>query len=167
VRVENRSSLADAKISVVQTDEWGKKEQSFERAVGLRHGPNILDPPVAPATSLGRHYVGVILEANGKHYDWGSLTFDLPRPDEIVPLTTAEAQTTGNYAGWVDHRTFMEQAFAQALKAARDMVLQEDPGIRPVAEVRTASGKPLACSEIFGYSKEEHRVPRHSAGTHM
>ena len=61
----------------------------------------------------------------------------------------------------------LKEQLMTALKAARDMVLQEDPGIRPVAEVRTASGKPLACSEVFGYSKEEHRVPRHSAGTHM
>jgi hypothetical protein len=48
----------------------------------------------------------------------------------------------------MDNRTFMEQVFAQALKAARDMVLQEDPSIRPVAEIRTASGKPLACSDV-------------------
>ncbi len=51
--------------------------------------------------------------------------------DDVVPLTTAEAQAKGNFAGWMDHRTFMEQVFAQALRVAAETVKQEDPGGRP------------------------------------
>jgi hypothetical protein len=51
--------------------------------------------------------------------------------DEVVPLTTAEAQAKGNYAGWMDHRTFMEEVFAHALQVAAETVKQEDPGGRP------------------------------------
>ncbi|MGH9649038.1 MAG: beta-galactosidase trimerization domain-containing protein, partial [Terriglobales bacterium] len=51
--------------------------------------------------------------------------------DDVVPLTTAEAQAKGNYAGWMDHRTFMEEVFANALQVAAETVKQEDPGSRP------------------------------------
>ncbi|MBZ5544563.1 MAG: beta-galactosidase trimerization domain-containing protein, partial [Acidobacteriia bacterium] len=51
--------------------------------------------------------------------------------DDVLPLTTAEAQAKGNYAGWMDHRTFMEEVFANALQAAAETVKQEDPSGRP------------------------------------
>lgn len=49
----------------------------------------------------------------------------------VTPLTTSEAQAKGNYAGWMDHRTFMEQVFAHALQVAADAVKKEDPGSLP------------------------------------
>jgi Beta-galactosidase trimerisation domain/Beta-galactosidase len=49
----------------------------------------------------------------------------------VIPLTTSEAQAKGNYAGWMDHRTFMEQVFAHALQVAAEAVKREDPGSLP------------------------------------
>ncbi|HUU13664.1 MAG TPA: beta-galactosidase trimerization domain-containing protein, partial [Terriglobia bacterium] len=57
--------------------------------------------------------------------EWES---QFPNWDAVVPLTTAEAQAKGNYAGWMDHRTFMEEVFAHALDVAAKTVRQEDPG---------------------------------------
>ena len=45
----------------------------------------------------------------------------------VVPYTTEEAQKSGNFAPWADHRTFMEITFARAYQAVRDAVLQGDP----------------------------------------
>jgi len=60
--------------------------------------------------------------------------------DEVQPLTTQEAQTKGNYAGWMDHRTFMEQVFAHAVEAAAQTVKQEDPGGLPSISGTQAPG---------------------------
>jgi len=49
----------------------------------------------------------------------------------VTPLTTSEAQAKGDYAAWMDHRTFMEQVFAHALQVAADTVKKEDPGSLP------------------------------------
>lgn len=49
--------------------------------------------------------------------DWG----------EVVPFTTEEARSRGNFAPWADHRTFMEITFARTYQAARDAVLEGDP----------------------------------------
>ncbi len=57
--------------------------------------------------------------------EWES---QFPNWDAVLPLTTAEAQAKGNYAGWMDHRTFMEEVFAHALEVATKTVRQEDPG---------------------------------------
>jgi hypothetical protein len=46
----------------------------------------------------------------------------------VVPMTTEEAQKHGNYAPWSDHRVYMEQTFIQALRKARDIVRELDPG---------------------------------------
>jgi hypothetical protein len=88
IKIENRSPLAAAKLVIVETDEWGKEEQSFDRAVVVKQGSDGLSLPLPPQTSAGRHSVDVILEANGKHYDWGSVTFDIPKSDEILSLST-------------------------------------------------------------------------------
>lgn len=48
--------------------------------------------------------------------------------DEVLPLTTAQAQAKGDYAGWMDHRTFMEQVYAHAMRVASQTVKSEDPG---------------------------------------
>ena len=60
--------------------------------------------------------------------------------DEVLPLTTQEAQAKGNYAGWMDHRTFMEQVFARAVQAAAEAVKQEDPGGLPSISGTQAPG---------------------------
>jgi len=48
--------------------------------------------------------------------------------DEVVPMTTEEAQKHGNFAPWSDHRVYMEQSFVRALGRTRDMVRETDPG---------------------------------------
>jgi hypothetical protein len=51
--------------------------------------------------------------------------------DEVMPLTTSQAQAKGDYAGWMDHRTYMEQVFARAMQVAADTVKAQDPGGLP------------------------------------
>lgn len=51
--------------------------------------------------------------------------------DSVMPLTTRQAQVKGDYAGWMDHRTFMEQVFARAMEVAAETVRAEDPGGLP------------------------------------
>ena len=60
--------------------------------------------------------------------EWGS---QFPTWDDVQPLTTTEAQSKGNFSGWMDHRTFMEEVFANALRVAADTVRKIDPGSRP------------------------------------
>lgn len=49
--------------------------------------------------------------------------------DDVVPLTTDEmmAQGLDNLSQWVDHRHFMNKAFADVIQAGTDAVLAEDP----------------------------------------
>jgi Beta-galactosidase trimerisation domain/Beta-galactosidase len=51
--------------------------------------------------------------------------------DDVLPLTTSQAQAKGDYAGWIDHRTFMEQVYANAFQVAADTLKAEDPGGLP------------------------------------
>jgi hypothetical protein len=51
--------------------------------------------------------------------------------EDVLPLTTTEAQQKGRFTGWMDHRTFMEEVFANALRVAAETVRQVDPGSRP------------------------------------
>ncbi|HKT11046.1 MAG TPA: beta-galactosidase trimerization domain-containing protein [Terriglobia bacterium] len=51
--------------------------------------------------------------------------------DSVMPLTTPQAQDKGDYAGWMDHRTYMERVFARAMQVAADTVKSEDPGGLP------------------------------------
>jgi hypothetical protein len=60
--------------------------------------------------------------------EWES---SFPGWEDVLPLTTAEAQAKGNCAGWFDHRVFMEDVFAHALQVAADTVREVDPGGRP------------------------------------
>lgn len=60
--------------------------------------------------------------------------------EEVQPLTTQEAQTKGNFAGWMDHRTFMEQVFAHAVEVAAQAVKQEDPAGLPSISGTQAPG---------------------------
>ena len=69
-------------------------------------------------------------EWNSAFQDWTAVT----------PLTSSEAQAKGNYAGWMDHRTFMEQVFAHALQVAADAVKKEDPGSLPSISGTQAPG---------------------------
>lgn len=56
---------------------------------------------------------------------WGT-TF--PNWGDVFPMTTEEAQRHGNFAPWSDHRVYMEQEFVKALRTAREMVREIDPG---------------------------------------
>ena len=50
-----------------------------------------------------------------------------PDWNAVVPSTTEEAQKSGSFAPWADHRTFMEIVFAGAYQAVRDEVTKGDP----------------------------------------
>ncbi|MCJ7823249.1 MAG: beta-galactosidase, partial [Armatimonadetes bacterium] len=47
--------------------------------------------------------------------------------ESVLPYTTAEAQQTGRFAPWADHRTFMEVTFANANRQVREAVAAGDP----------------------------------------
>ncbi len=47
--------------------------------------------------------------------------------DDVVPLTSKEAQEKGNYAPWADHRTFMETMWADVYREGRDIIKGIDP----------------------------------------
>ncbi len=57
---------------------------------------------------------------------WGT---DFATINDVVPLSTDEMMARGddNLSPWADHRFFMNKAFADALRAGTDAVLQEDP----------------------------------------
>ena len=88
VHFQNSTSLARAEIMAQILNEWGEREGSVGRSLELKRGDNVatLDLPVG--LSAGRHYVDVILQAEGKHYDWGSVSFDIPKTDEVLSIAT-------------------------------------------------------------------------------
>ena len=47
--------------------------------------------------------------------------------ESVLPSTTAEAQRSGRFAPWADHRTFMEVTFANAYRQVREAVVAGDP----------------------------------------
>ena len=47
--------------------------------------------------------------------------------DAVVPLTTDEARSSGRFAPWADHRTYMETSFANAYATVREAVVEGDP----------------------------------------
>ena len=57
---------------------------------------------------------------------WGS---SFPTWDDVVPegTTAAMARADGNYAAWNDHKAFMDESFAAALRIGRDAVRAADP----------------------------------------
>lgn len=59
--------------------------------------------------------------------DWGTAFGSW---DEVVPMTTAEAQRHGNFAPWADHRQYMEEEFIRAFELARKLLRQIDPEAR-------------------------------------
>lgn len=55
---------------------------------------------------------------------WGSA---FRRWDDVVPDTTEEAQQRGNYSAWADHRTFMEETYADNYAYVRRLLRRHDP----------------------------------------
>jgi Beta-galactosidase len=47
--------------------------------------------------------------------------------DDVLPMTTEQAQKRGNFAPWADHREYMEKEFVKAFAKASDLVHQIDP----------------------------------------
>jgi len=88
VRIENTTPLASADLMGQIFNEWGENESSVGLTVMLKRGTNPATLTLPRSLSAGRHQVDVILSADGKHYDWGSVAFDLPKPDEILSLAT-------------------------------------------------------------------------------
>ncbi len=90
VRVPIRSSISvkSAELLVKLINEWGDKEGTLTKAVEIKRGLHRAVLALPGGLSAGRHDVDLILSANGKHYDWGSVSFSLPKPDEILSITT-------------------------------------------------------------------------------
>ncbi len=90
-QVEDAGSLANAAIMAQIYNEWGEREGSAGRSFDLKKGSNAVKLDLPARLAAGRHYVDVILQAEGKHYDWGSISFDIEKPDEIARLSTDRA----------------------------------------------------------------------------
>jgi hypothetical protein len=88
VEIQNANLRGSAEIMAQVRDEWGETEGSVGRSLKLRRGINAAILELPGRLSAGRHYVDVILQAAGKHYDWGSVSFAVEKPDEIVALST-------------------------------------------------------------------------------
>jgi hypothetical protein len=58
---------------------------------------------------------------------WGT---DFQEWENVVPMTTEEAQQHGNYTAWSDHRVYMEQEFVKAIATACRITKELDPGGR-------------------------------------
>ena len=70
---------------------------------------------------LGKKYGAV--KALNKAYGTSLASFD-----EVVPLTSEEAKAQNNFASWLDHRIFMDEAFAGFYRQSREEVRKLDPG---------------------------------------
>lgn len=55
---------------------------------------------------------------------WGTA---FARWEDVVPDTTEEAQKRGNYSSWADHRTFMEEVYAENYAYVRSLLHRYDP----------------------------------------
>lgn len=91
VQFQNATALANAEIMAQFYNEWGEREGSTGRSLKLNKGSNTAKLDLPARLGAGRHYVDVILQAEGKHYDWGSVSFDIEKPDEITALATDRA----------------------------------------------------------------------------
>jgi len=70
---------------------------------------------------LGREYGGL----ERLNDAWGT---QFPSWDDVVPFTMEEAQASGHFAPWADHRRFMEMTFADAYRNIGAIIRSEDAG---------------------------------------
>ncbi len=75
-------------------------------------------------TALRQWLQGQYPSLDALNHEWET---DFKSWDDVMPLTTTQAQAKGDYAGWMDHRTFMEQVYAHAMGVAAETVKAEDP----------------------------------------
>jgi hypothetical protein len=86
--IQNATPLTAAEIMAHLWNEWGEEEGAVGLTLNLQRGANPAKLDLPLNLSAGRHYVDVILTAEGKHYDWGTVAFDLPKPDALLSLST-------------------------------------------------------------------------------
>jgi hypothetical protein len=95
--LDNATPIDTADVMAEVWNEWGEKEGAAGITVHLKRGANAAALDLPPSVSAGRHTVDVIVTAEGSHYDWGSVCFDIPKPDAIASLATdREAYTRGD-----------------------------------------------------------------------
>ncbi len=88
VEAHNSSPLTAGDLTVQISNEWGDSEGSLKRRIVLKPSDNSATIELPAKMSAGRHFVDVILSANGKHYDWGSVSFEIAKSDEILSLSS-------------------------------------------------------------------------------
>jgi hypothetical protein len=89
VQIEKAAALRAAEIMAEIRNEWGEKEGTSGVALDtLKRGSNSAQVDLPSSLSAGRHFIDVVLTARGLHYDWGAVTFDLPKTDEIESVAT-------------------------------------------------------------------------------
>lgn len=88
IHIQNFTPFGRAQVPASMVDEWDGKEGSVQRVVRLHHGDNATALRLPPPHAMGRHRVDVVLSVEGKHYDWGSPSSDLPKTGEITLIST-------------------------------------------------------------------------------
>jgi len=88
VAVANATRLARADVMARVVNEWGEFEGSFGRSLKLKRGTSSVTLDLPSRLAAGRHFVDVLLLAEGKHHDWGSFSFNIEKPDEVATLAT-------------------------------------------------------------------------------
>ena len=134
VQIQNATSLGQAELSASMVNEWGEAEGSVHKAVELHEGSNSVTLSLPSSTAMGRHEVDVILSAAGNHYDWGSVSFDVPKADTITSITTDRPFYTRGDNLEVSYQT-------QLGKAERAQVELWDNRDRLIARGTSSDGK--------------------------
>lgn len=88
IALENRAKVSSAELSVKMSNQWGDDGGSVNKAVHLKRGRNRIVMDLPGAASAGRNDIDVILSSGGKHYAWGSVSFEGAQPDKIVSIST-------------------------------------------------------------------------------
>ncbi len=140
IELQNASPLRRAEVMAQVFNQWGESEGSRGQMIDLKQGRNTLTIALPDHLSAGKHYVDAILTAEGKHYDWGTASFDTPQADQILALKTDRAfyargdkvqlsfeTRSGRPAHWLAElldnrgRLIARQAGGQALRAELDV----------------------------------------------
>ncbi|MBI1940397.1 MAG: beta-galactosidase trimerization domain-containing protein [Acidobacteria bacterium] len=139
--VANSTPLLSAEVMAQVRNEWGEHEGSVGATIDFERGGFGATLDLPTGLSAGRHYVDVILQAEGKNYDWGSVSFDLEKPNEILELITDQSFYTRGDKVQATFKTRSENArsFVAELRDNRERVIGREAypnGLKDGREVR-------------------------------
>src|SRR5262249_536834 len=86
--VRSASLKKDVWVVAKIRDEWDHSEEIIQHQLDSLNGATEVTLQLPPKISGGRHYLDVIVQQDGRHYDWGALSFEQPQSDRILSLST-------------------------------------------------------------------------------